>query len=255
MISDMDKTTQHNGMTCQFSEAGHSYTIQETGQKLVSVTTLLKQFTPAFNAPAMAQRMIDKQKPAYLGMSAKAILNQWKAKTDQTSQEGTLLHAYCEAYPATKGYGFNPQLLRTFEMTKQVDKIFPKLLERFELVESEKMVFSARLGLSGMIDLLMRDPANGQMIIIDWKTNSKDLTDEVAAFGDMLEPIGHLANADTVQYGLQLELYRKILEEEKYYPDCNGYRKAIVHIKPAAAKVVKVKDYPAEVERILGSEE
>ena len=246
----MNKTATHNNLTCIFNEADHSYRIKETGDLLTSVTTIIKQFTPPFDSRAMAQQMIDKKKPRYAGMTLEEIIESWKNKASHSAFEGTLLHSYAELWPKTKGYGFHPKTPRVLSLCKQVDKLFPKLLKRFRLVEAEKIVFSQSLGLAGQIDLIMADDT-GEGIIIDWKTNGKVLTNSESAFGKMLSPIDHLANCDVVRYGLQLALYEKILTDEEYYPEFKGYRKTLVHVREAYGKIVRVDNYKDEIERIL----
>ena len=245
-----DKIATHNGLTCLFDDTKHIYTVKETGQRLTSVTTVIKRYTPPFDAPLMAQQMIDKQKPQYKNMTVDEIQYQWKEKADLAAYEGTLVHSFAELWPKTKGFGFHPRTYRVLLICKQIDKLFPKLLYRFKMVAAEQIVFSPSMGIAGQIDLLMADDAAQQGIIIDWKTNSK-ITDEEGAFGTMLEPIEHLKNCDVVKYGLQLGLYEKILIDEKYYPEFNGYRKALVHVREGFSKVVKVNNYKNEVERML----
>lgn len=245
-----DKSAIHNNLTCDFDEQNHTYTVRETGQILTSVTTVIKRYTPPFNASLMAQQMVDKKKPKYSGMTVNEIQQQWKEKADLSSMEGTELHALCERWPEKGCWGWLPKTYRLLRMGKQVEKLFPKLLERFKMVAAEQIVFSPNMGLAGQIDLLMADDTAQQGIIIDWKSNSK-ITDEEGAFGNMLEPIEHLKDADTIKYGLQLGLYEKILVDEKYYPEFNGYRKALVHVKELFGRVVKVNDYAEEIEKIL----
>lgn len=245
------RSSHHNGLTCLFDSDSHTYTIKETGQVLTSVTTLIKQYTPPFEAHAVAQSMIDKKKPAYAGLTVEEIIKQWKDKADLAAHEGDLLHEYLEHWPKAKGYGFHPETPRVLSMCKQVDKLFPKLLKRFRIVEAEKIIFSARLGLAGMSDLIMADDTTAEGIILDWKTNYKALTDSESSFEKMLPPIEHLDNCDLVRYGLQLALYEKMLEEEGFYPKFKGYRKALVHVREALGKVVKVDDYREEVEMLV----
>lgn len=246
-----DKTATHNNLTCIFNEVDHSYRIKETGDLLTSVTTIIEQFTPPFDSYAVAQQMIDKKKPRYAGMTLEEIIESWKNKASHSAFEGTLLHSYVELWPETKGYGFHPKTSRVLSMCKQVDKLFPKLLKRFRLVEAEKIVFSILLGLAGQIDLLMADDSTGECIIIDWKTNGKALTDSESAFGKMFSPIDHLANCDVVRYGLQLALYERILTDEGYFPEFKGYRKALVHVREAYGKIVKVNNYKDEIECLM----
>lgn len=248
-MSDMIKIAKHNGLTCDFKESDHSYVIRETGQVLTSVTTLIKKYTPQFDTSAMAQQVIDKKKPAYAGMTAQEIMQQWADKAALSSMEGTELHALLERWPDKGRWGWLPKTMRLLSMGKQVEKLFPKLLERFQLVSAEQIVFSARLGLAGQVDMMMFDDATQEGIILDWKTNEK-ITDEESAFGNMLPPIEHLKNADVVKYGLQLGIYERMLIDEKYYPEFTGYRKSLIHIGLGFAKVVKVKDYEKEIEKI-----
>ena len=247
----MDKTATHNDLTCVFTEADHSYCIQSTGDLLTSVTTLIKRVTPPFNAPAMAQLMIDKKKPKYADMNIEEIIQSWQNYSAITSNDGNITHEYLEQWLEKKGYGFHPRTIRALNMCKQIDKLYPKLLERFRFVEAEKLVFSARMGIAGQIDLLMVDDSTNQGIILDLKTKTKTLTDEDSAFGNLLPPVEHLKNCDVVKYGLQLALYEKILEEEDYYSEFLGYRKALLHIRPRIGRVVKVRGYNEEIEKIL----
>ena len=246
----MIKSASHNGLTCLFDSDKHIYTVKETGQRLTSVTSIIRRYTPPFDAPAMAQKMVDDKKPKYAGMTADQIQYQWKEKAELSSREGILLHEYLEQWPKKRGFGFNPKTYRVLMMCKQVDRMFPKLLERFRIVAAEQIIFSARLGLAGTVDLILADDAAQQGIILDWKTNEK-ITDDAGAFGNMLAPIEHLKDADTVKYGLQLALYEKMLVDEGFYPEFSGYRKSLIHIREMAGKVVKVENYNDEIERLM----
>lgn len=249
-----DKTAIHNGLTCSFTEADHSYRIKETGDLLTSVTTLIKKFTPEFNAPAMAKQMVERQNPKYAGMTAEEIQGQWKAKGDLAAREGTMIHELLERWPTSGPWGWHPKTYRTLLMGKQVAALFPKLLTRFRIVAAEQIVFSAKFGLAGQVDLIMADDRTKEGIILDWKTNEK-ITDETGAFGNLLPPVDHLKNCDVVKYGLQLGLYEKMLEDEGYYPEFKGYRKSIIHVQETFGKVVKVDNYGKEIECLLTSKQ
>jgi len=245
-----DKTAIHNNLTCVFNEADHTYKILETGDLLTSVTTVVKRYTPPFNAPIMAQRMVDKKKAAYVGMTADEIIQQWQEKAKLAAHEGTLAHAYAEQWPETQGYGFYPQTYRVLLMSQQIDKILPKLLRRFRIVEAEKLIFSPSMGVGGQIDLLMADDRTKEGIILDWKFTST-ISDESGAFGTMLAPLEHLKHCDVVKYGLQLGLYEKILNDENYYPEFIGYRKTLIHIREMFGRVIKVKNYTKEIKYLM----
>ena len=246
----MIKSATHNGLTCLFDSDKHIYTVKETGRRLTSVTSLIRKYTPPFDAPAMAQKMVDDKKPKYAGMTADQIQYQWKEKAELSSFEGTLMHSYFEQWPDTKGYGFHPKTYRVLLLSKQVDKLFPKLLKRFRLIEAEKIIFSPSMGFAGQADLIMADDVSEEGIILDWKSNEK-ITDEESAFGNMLPPLDHLKNCDVVKFGLQLGLYEKMLVDEGFYPEFKGYRKSIIHVREMAGKVVKIKDYTEEIKCLM----
>ena len=67
----------------------------------------------------------------------------------------------------------------------------------------------------------------------------------------MLPPIDHLPDSDTVKYGLQLALYEKMLVDEGFYPEFNGYRKSLIHIRESFGTVVKVENYQEEIECLM----
>lgn len=245
-----NKTATHNGATCVFDGKKHIYTVKDTGRRLESVTSVIRRYTPPFDSVAMSQEMVDTKNKKYVGMTVEQIQQQWKEKAEIASQEGTAIHALCERFPEKGCWGWVPMTYSVLMMSKQIEKLFPKLLERFKLIEAEKIVFSPEMGLAGQIDLLMFDERTNQGILLDFKTNAK-ITDETSAFGNMLEPLDHLKNADTVKYGLQLGLYEKMLENEGYYPEFTGYRKSLIHIGGASGKVVKVDDYKNEIEMVM----
>ena len=194
--------------------------------------------------------MVVDQKPKYVGMNVDEIIQQWKEKAELASQEGTAIHALCERFPEKGCWGWLPITYRVLMMGKQIEKLFTKLLERFELIEAEKLVFSPKLNLAGQVDLLMHDPKTNDLIILDFKTNAK-ITDEDSAFGNMLAPIDHLKNCDVVKYGLQLSLYEMIVESESFFPGFSGCRKSIIHIGESFGKVVKVGDDKEEIECLI----
>ena len=247
----MYKSATHNGLTCLFDDKKHIYTIKETGKRLTSVTSIIRNYTPAFDAFAMSEKMVETKNKKYIGMDSEQIRQQWTEKGQLAAEEGTLLHSYLEKWPVTGGYGFNPVTPRVLAMCKQVDRLYVKLLERFDFIESEKLIFSKKLGIAGQVDLLMFDKATNEIIVLDLKSNSKTLTDEETSFQKMLSPIEHLGSCNINSYGLQLELYCEILKEENYYPDAVGFRKALLHVMPSITKVVKVSDYPGEVKKLL----
>jgi len=59
-----------------FEEETHTYTLKETGQELMSVTTFIDRFFPKFDADQMAPKCVGK--PKYPGMTADEIKASWE---------------------------------------------------------------------------------------------------------------------------------------------------------------------------------
>ena len=190
-----DKRALHHNRICNFSEAAHTYTIEETGERLASVTTVIKQFTPPFDAPVMAERMVKNKNEKYLGMTAGEIQKLWSDKARTASFEGTKIHAFAENFAIQGGEGFKNESHKVLKKCRQVRFVFRDVLSKLELVETEKLVFSETLGIAGQIDLMARDPKTNEYFILDYKTNAR-ITGEDQAFGEFLPPIDHLKKCD-----------------------------------------------------------
>ena len=240
------KTVTHNGQTCIFEEEGHTYTIQETGQVLTSGTTFIKQFHQAFDGPKVAKKIAAKR-----GTTPEVLLAEWKEKGERASLQGSMVHEYAQwIYSDIDG---PPYVIdtdnRVGRLTVQLLQACDKLREKgFEPVEAEKIIFSARLGIAGMIDLLMIDPA-GRVVVLDWKSNEKLTTNN--SFETCFPPIEHLEYANLNLYALQLSLYQFILETENYFPVGQEFKRLIVHLTEDNHYLYAVKFLEDEIESLL----
>lgn len=238
----MIKTVTHNNQTCIFDEASHTYTVN--GQQLISGTTFIKQFHQEFDGPAVANKISTKR-----GTTPEALLKEWTEKGEQ----GSMVHSYAEwMFDPNSDPGLPPYAIeadRVGLLTVQLLHACDKLQEKgFEPIEAEKIIFSARLGLAGTIDLLMTDSA-GQIIVLDWKSNEKLTLDN--PFETCFPPIEHLEDANLNHYALQLSLYQYILETESYFPAGQEYRRFIVHLTEDNHYIYAVKYLRDEIESLL----
>ncbi|MFH1984969.1 MAG: hypothetical protein ABIL58_24265, partial [Pseudomonadota bacterium] len=97
---------------------------------------------------------------------------------------------------------------RTAALFSRIDQFFPTLLKHYNFVAAELIIFSIKLKISGMIDLLMQCRKTGDFIILDWKQN-KEIT-MANRWDTALPPIADLDDCDIAKYALQLTTYRHI---------------------------------------------
>jgi hypothetical protein len=231
------EATHPNGLTVVFSEDTHTYTVKETGQVLVSVTTYIDQYFPKFDADRMAEKCVTK--PKYAGMTADEIKTAWEENAQRGRDEGTNVHEYAECF--WSGYKLpKPISNRAYTLFGQVIDTSRKLKNHnWSYVAAEKIIFSPELGLAGTIDLLLFNLSRAkEFLILDWKQNVKISTSN--KWESAKPPISHLEATDLAKYSLQLNLYRFILRYEGYYPQATDLRMVLVHLMEDDNRPIKV---------------
>lgn len=242
----MIKTAKHpSGLTIKFKESDHSYVCVETGQKFTSATTFVSSFFPKFDAVEVSERIAEKR-----GTTPEALRAEWEAEGNRGRTEGTNCHAYAEAV-MQPGKIDPPAPLseRCSRVFKSIDWAAGYLLDRYQFVAAEKMIFSPLFGLSGTIDLLMHDPRRNHLLILDWKQNKEIGTTNRWQSG--FPPIGHLEDTDFNHYTLQLSTYKTILLTENYFAGIDGIRLGLIHVTPEEARFMKLDYYGAEIAQMI----
>lgn len=213
-----------------FEEKEHVYTYE--GECFTSVTTFIQQFHKPFDKEYWSKKKADEQ-----GVPQEWILNEWQKKNDIANEIGTATHLWIENY-------FNniwSELPTNTEIINRINKfnsIYASYLYKLEPLSFEKMVFSKKWKIAGMIDSLFL--YGGNVYILDWKTNKEFSTDKTLKYKErLLAPFNDFYKSKLSEYSIQLSLYALILE------DCginvkSGY---LVHIGPG--------DEPATIHKII----
>jgi len=240
------KVTNPSGDVVQFNERAHRYTV--AGKPLTSVTKWTGSFSPAFDSERIAKLYAAKH-----GLKVPDVLAEWKQAGHRGANLGTIVHRYAECEFGNLPFD-RPAYSKHEEYFQTVDRVIAKLLRRFYLIGAEIIVFSAKLGLAGTIDLLMRDPVNKDVLILDWKTN-KEITTQNIYNQFALPPISHLDDCHINKYSLQLNTYKRIMQVENYYSGA-GFRMALIHLENdgegnVSDKRFKVKDMGGEIDSML----
>lgn len=205
----MPKVAHHpDGTRLRFFKEPHVYELNN-GRRPINVTTYIKQFFPKFARHAPAPFSPYKSSSANFGADihkyAEAALN----GTTRPVFAGKQHQAYCRV----------------------VDRCIDDLSRSLNFIEAEKIVFSHQDMLAGAIDMLMRDPADGTVIIFDWKTTGKLSTHNPQQRA--LPPYDTLlTDCNFHYYQCQLNLYRRLLDTQGYFPGAS-FKMMLIHLMPS----------------------
>ena len=239
----MIKTAKNpSGNTVIFNEDKHTYKVKETRQRLKSCTKFIKMFTPEFD-----DDYFSKKKAKDLGIPQEDVLEMWEKKRVRSTDLGTAVHEWAEAYLLNEELP-KPRNNRVKRRIETLKPIIEYLANEFVFIDSEKIIFSEKLGISGTIDLLMKK--DNTIYIFDWKTNKE--IKKVNNWGNkMLEPIEHLDDCNLIHYMLQLNIYKKILIEENYFPKNTKFSMCIFHITDEDVIPYHIEHMDYEIRKML----
>ncbi len=220
-----------------FDEGPHKYT-DSNGNEYISVTTLIGDYCPKFDAKYWAHKKAKEQ-----GVSEKEIIKQWDKIKNEACDRGTNTHngienaikdvsKFKEAIQYLQQVGGRcitvadiPNLIPTpldvdkfKEATEnkyeEIYRVFQFYTDRGYTIYSEIGVFDPELLISGTIDILCDRPTD--FVILDWKTNRGGLQFESGYFKK---------DKTTIPNQLTNEWVRKndkMLPPLNHLPECNG---------------------------------
>jgi ATP-dependent exoDNAse (exonuclease V) beta subunit len=245
--------TNPTGKTLIFEEADHSYIIKETGQRLTSSTQFVHKFFPEFD-----REFHSKRKAIDYGITQEEVLETWAKIRDTAATFGSSVHNFAERYVRSeKGIDIPDGNEKFRNYCIMVSDVLDWLKGVYTFVDAEKMLFSEKLGLSGTTDLLFRN--KNTMLILDWKT-SKEIQDKdiFKTWKDTMglpskakPPIEHIEDCNFNHYSLQLNIYKRLLEEEKYYPDITDYKMYFIHFQDDLTKLHEVPDLSKDIDNMI----
>lgn len=223
----LSKTNKHSrDDDIQFFEEGHKYIIYNNENvKYTSVTTWVHSHFEKFDADAIISKMMKgkswKEGHKYWNMTAQQIKDSWNQNGASVSSLGTLLHFQIECFMNNSSLKSGYSQLELYEnYTDRQNTIewnyFIHFLKDFPLLKpyrTEWTIFHENLKIAGSIDMVYMKP-DGTLAIYDWK-RSKDIT-KINNFNKFaIEPcICHLPDSNFWHYALQLNIYRRILQDK-----------------------------------------
>jgi ATP-dependent exoDNAse (exonuclease V) beta subunit len=223
----------------QFIEDGHKYTIKtDSESKYISVTTLIHLQFAQFDADKVIKNIMCgknwKEGHKYWGLTAKQIKQQWASNASDVSCAGTNLHNNIECfmnhfiplnYTHKEIYDNymqenNAYILKNGSINSSINTVewnhfidFIKDTPDLKPYKTEWTVYNEDVKIAGSIDMVYEHP-DGTLSIYDWK-RCKDINKINYYNKYAITPcICHLPDTNFWHYALQLNIYKKILEEK-----------------------------------------
>jgi CRISPR/Cas system-associated exonuclease Cas4 (RecB family) len=209
MLSLLNKHERDKFIT--FEEGPHIYTVNGERGTYTSVTTWIHKHFSKFNADLIIDKMMKSKnildpKNKYFGMSKNEIKEMWDKKRDFSANAGTSMHYDIECY--YNGKEVNNDSVE-FKYFKNFIIDYPEL----KPYRTEWMIFHEDIKLSGSIDMIFENE-DGSIQIYDWKRCENIVHDNSFDQFAITPGILHLPDTNYWHYALQLNTYRKILEDK-----------------------------------------
>jgi len=239
----------------KFYNSGHRYEITtDPGKRYTSVTTLVHGQFPKFDADAIIAKIMKSKSWApghkYWGLTAEEIKAQWTSSGSAAASSGTNLHEKIETFMNDKRFKFeytHKELIQEYDMLQKYnhDEELDKEIEWTFFIQfvrdhhylkpyrTEWTIYHEDAKIAGSIDMVYENP-DGTLEIYDWK-RCKEITSVNGWNETATNPlIKHLPATNFWQYSLQLNTYKKILEEKygkrvtklclvRIHPDASQY--------------------------------
>lgn len=256
-----------------FHAHNHTY-LNDEGLKYISVTTLIKKYTPPFDNDYWSSYKALKDILSDAGVwqvykeraggweqvldfcrkiknfpyrdsiiqRKRYYLDLWKEAGEEARERGTAFHNKAEA--ATKGAKHVLEDLREVDVHIGKDIIVAPDFKTSGIYP-ELLLYNHKYRLAGTADWVLKD--GNTIHIKDYKT-SKEITMDAFQESTLLSPLNHLPNANYYTYSLQLSIYAWMLE-------CKGYKVGklcIEHVKNEfETKIFPVQYLRREVHTLL----
>ncbi|MCA9495689.1 MAG: PD-(D/E)XK nuclease family protein [Nanoarchaeota archaeon] len=202
-----EKNSHKRDKNIEFEEKSHTYYINGNSKSIISVTEFVHSFFPKFDADLIIKKMMNSRNwpnSKYYGMTADEIKQEWDDSKNLAARHGTNLHQDIEFFYNGKDVINNS---REYEFFKK----FHNDNSNLKPFRTEWCIYDENLKLAGTIDMVFCDEENN-FCIYDWK-RSKNISEE-NRYEEGFYPLSHLPHSNFWHYSLQLNVYKKILEEK-----------------------------------------
>lgn len=216
----------------KFYKQGHRYEIATDPKKrYTSVTTLVHSQFPKFDADAIIAKIMKSKSwvvgHKYWGLTADEIKALWNSSGSAAACSGTSLHEKIEAFMNDPRFKFeytHNELFQEYEIGEKYvyeDRgiewsmfiQFVKDHPHLKPYRTEWMIYHEDAKIAGSVDMIYENP-DGTLEIYDWK-RCKEIIKVNGWNETATNPlIKHLPSTNFWQYSLQLNTYKKIIEDK-----------------------------------------
>ena len=233
----------------KFFEEDHHY--EYKGERVgVSVTKLIEQYTNGFDAEMIAEKVAIRD-----GKTIQEVLDEWKYKNSFACEKGQNSHDFAQTiWSGTMYHGttfdgstaFLGALEAIFQQARNFHNDFEGKLMH---LADEFVIGSAEYDIASAVDHLFVDKATGELVLVDYKTNSDIRKNEQYA-KPMKAPLQHLKDTALNHYAIQISIYKYLIEK---YTGLEVSRWFIVYMSENIGdyEIIDVPYLKNEVETIL----
>lgn len=183
------------------------------------VTSYVGSLFQEFDADKVIDKMMASPKwseSPYYGMTKEEIKKQWEDKGKKAAEDGTAMHYSIECYYNKEDLSEdeNQKYLLENEEYQQFMKFeqdFGVSTSGMKPYRTEWLVYHEDLKIKGIIDMVYEND-DGTLSIYDWK-RVKNLQ-KFNKWQSAKEPVNHVPDSNYWHYCLQLNVYKKILEDK-----------------------------------------
>ncbi|MCM1137460.1 MAG: PD-(D/E)XK nuclease-like domain-containing protein [Muribaculum sp.] len=224
----------------EFDPKSHTYHLG--AQQLKSVTTLVEECFPQFDAIYWAHRKAPQE-----GVSPEELMARWERDAQRARDLGTIMHDKIEHYYLGDDVGDDTDAYRLFRCFASNNRLYP--------YRTEWRIYYEEYGVAGTLDFLERT-LDGTFNIWDWKRSRKlinrnGMIETISPFRKTAHhPISHIPDCSYYHYALQVSVYRYILEQ-KYGITINKMRLGVFHPSYSGYYIVDLPYLRNEVVEIL----
>lgn len=193
----------------EFVSTSHTYTYTPTGEKFISVTSLLDKYSEKQDWDTIAEKKAKK-----LGITKEELLKTWEDEKIRAATQGTRIHEIKEnkilGKPNVVAHREENGIKYSLDITELKPGIYPELI----LYHPYYKV----VGTADYVEIFEDNTFN----LLDFKTNKKLEFSGYPVFNKntfkkeprkMLSPLNHIDDCNGMKYTLQLSIYSWLLEE------------------------------------------
>ena len=196
----------------KFFESDHHY--EYKGERVgISVTRFIEEYCNEFDAQAVAEKVATRD-----SKSVQEVLDEWKHKNEVACEKGHLGHLYAQSLynkenvlEEIKQASMDVKIpLKS--ILEQANNFYNDYKDRLEHVADEFVIGSEQYSIASAIDHIFRNKLTGELVLVDYKTNS-DIHKSEKYAKSMKVPLTHLKDFTLNHYYIQLSIYKYLVEK------------------------------------------